>query len=240
MYGHQQEQPQWGKQVYRGGKVELQPGVTRFMNGVYGWMGVGLAVTAAVSYGLASNPETVIKLFMSPLRWVLLLAPLAMAWFLPSRIPRMSKGSALAAFLVFAALLGTALSYIPLAYQSADIIIAFGIAGGMFAGMALLGFTTKKDLTGMGQFLVMVLIGAVIASLINVFLIGSVGMSLLVSGIVVVVAAGLTAYHTQAIKQLYLVQGGKGNLAILGALMLYVDFINMFLALLRLLGGGRD
>ena len=86
----------------------------------------------------------------------------------------------------------------------------------------------------------MALIGAVIASLVNVFFIGSVGMSLFVSAIVAVVAAGLTAYHTQAIKQLYLVHGGKGNLAILGALLLYVDFINMFLALLRLFGGGRD
>lgn len=240
MYGHQEQQPQWGKQVYRGGKVELQPGVTRFMNGVYGWMGAGLAVTAAVCYGLASDPETVLALFMSPLKWVLLLAPLAMAWFLPTRIPRMTKGTAIAIFMVFAALLGAAISYVPLVYQTNTIITAFGVSAGMFAGMALIGFTTKKDLTGMGQFLVMVLIGAVIASLINVFLIGSTGMSLLVSGIVVVVAAGLTAYHTQAIKQLYLVQGGKGNLAILGALMLYVDFINMFLALLRIFGGGRD
>jgi FtsH-binding integral membrane protein len=240
MYGHQEQQPQWGKQVYRGGKVELEPGVTRFMNGVYGWMAAGVGVTAAVSYGLASDPETVIALFMSPLKWVLLLAPLAMAWFLPSRIPRMTKGSAVAIFLVFSGLLGAAISYVPLVYQSNTIITAFGVSAGMFAGTAVIGFTTKKDLTGIGQFLVMALIGAVVASLINVFFIGSVGMSLFVSAIVVVVAAGLTAYHTQAIKQLYLVHGGRGNLAILGALLLYVDFINMFLALLRLLGGGRD
>ena len=110
----------------------------------------------------------------------------------------------------------------------------------MFAGMAVFGYVTKKDLTGVGQFLLMALIGAVIASLVNVFFLQSVGMSLVISAIVAVVAAGLTAYHTQAVKQLYLMNGGHGNLAILGALLLYVDFINLFLSLLRLFGGARD
>jgi len=210
------------------------------MNGVYGWMTAGLGITAAISYGMASDPEMVMALFMSPLKWVVLLAPLAMAWFVPSRIPRMQSGTAIATFMVFSGVFGVALSYVPLVYESSAIIMAFAISAGMFAGMAVIGFTTKKDLTGIGQFLVMALIGAVIASFVNVFFIGSTGMSLFVSAIVVVVSAGLTAYYTQAIKQLYLTHGSKGNLAILGALMLYIAFINMFLSLLRLLSGGRN
>jgi FtsH-binding integral membrane protein len=241
MHGYENQQPsQWGQHHYRGGQVELEKGVGTFMNGVYAWMSGGIAVTAALCYGIATNEALVYTLFASPLRWVVLLAPLAMAWFLPARIPRMSRGNALLMFLLFSGLMGAAISYVPLVYQSTDIITAFAVTGGMFAGMAFIGYTTKKDLTGIGQFLVMALIGAVIASLVNVFLIGSVGMSLFISGIVAVVAAGLTAYHTQAIKQLYLTSGGGGNLAILGALMLYVDFINLFLSLLRLFGGGRD
>lgn len=249
MIGQQQQpQQQWTQKPYVGGsRVELHKGVVQFMNGVYAWMAVGVAVTAAVSFGLASDPRTVAAIYMnssgtgiSMLGWILMLSPLAFAWFLPARIPKMERGMAVGAFMVFAALLGAAICYVPLVYQSTDIILAFGISAGMFAGMALIGYTTKKDLSGMGQFLIMALIGAVIASLVNVIFVGSMGMSLLISGVVVVVAAGLTAYHTQTVKQLYLMHGGKGNLAVLGALLLYVDFINMFLALLRLLGGSRD
>jgi hypothetical protein len=166
--------------------------------------------------------------------------PLAMAWFLPSRLPNMDRGMALGAFAVFAGLMGAAISYVPIVYSGGSILGVFVGTVGMFAGMAAIGFVTKKDLTGMGQFLVMALLGAIIGSIVNMFLIQSAGMSLAISAIVAVVAAGLTAYHTQAIKQLYRMHGGGGNLAVLGALLLYVDFLNLFLSLLRLFGGGRD
>ena len=222
------------------GRAQLHSGVREFMNGVYGWMAVGIAITAAVAYGISQDENTLRLLFGSGLRWVVLFGPLAMAWFLPARIPNMDRGMAIGVFAVFAALLGAAMSYIPLVYSAGSILGVFVATVGMFAGMALFGYTTKKDLTGVGQFMIMALIGVVAASLINFFFLKSGMMSMVVSAIVAVLAAGLTAYHTQAIKQLYLVSGRTNNLAILGALMLYVDFINLFLSLLRLFGGSRD
>ena len=238
MQGYHQE-PHYA-QTRMGGSPRLQSGVQQFMNGVYAWMTAGVGLTAAVAYGISQSPAALQLIFGSPLAYVLMFVPLIMAWMLPSRIPNMGRGMAVGAFMLFAGTLGAALSYIPLVYSAASIGGVLLATIGMFAGMALIGYTTKKDLTGMGQFLVMALIGAVIASLVNVFLLQSVGMSLVISAIVAVVAAGLTAYHTQAVKQLYLMHGGQGNLAILGALLLYVDFINLFLSLLRLFGGGRD
>jgi len=220
--------------------ADLHAGVHKFMNGVYAWMSAGIGVTAAVAWGISRDINTVMMIYNSPIYWVLIIATLGMSWFLPSRIPRMDKGVAIGLFMVFAALLGASLSAIPLIYTAASIGTILLATIGMFAGMAFIGFVTKKDLTGMGQFLVMVLIGAVIASLVNVVFLHSGGMSLLLSGVVAVVAAGLTAYHTQAVKQLYMMHGGGSNLAILGALLLYVDFINLFLSLLRLFGSTRD
>lgn len=203
-------------------------------------MSLGIAVTAAVAYGISQSQEAMMMLFGTPLRWVLFIGPLAMAWMLPSRIPNMTRGMAVGAFLIFASLLGAALSYIPIVYSAASIGGVMLATVGMFAAMAAIGFVTKKDLTGMGQFLVMALIGAVIASIVNGFFIHSGPMSMGISALVAVVAAGLTAYHTQAVKQLYMMHGGAGNLAVLGALLLYVDFLNLFLSLLRLFGGGRQ
>jgi uncharacterized protein len=233
-----EQQPQRGPVT--GGSPQLHTGVQRFMNGVYGWMSVGIAVTAAVAWGLSTSPEALMLLFGTPLKWVLFLGPLAMAWFLPARIPRMDSGVAIAMFMVFAGLLGAGLSYIPLIYTAGSIGGILLVTAGMFATMAMIGWVTKKDLSGMGQFLAMALIGVIIAGLINAFFLKSAGMSFGLSAIVALVAAGLTAYHTQTIKQIYLVNGGGQNLAILGALMLYVDFINLFLSLLRLFGSQRD
>jgi hypothetical protein len=238
MYGY--EQPTSAEPTI-GRASSLHPGVRSFMNGVYAWMAGGLALTAAVAWGLGSDINTVYLLFGSPLRWVVLLAPLAMAWFLPSKIPTMDRGLAVALFAVFAAVMGAALSYIPLmmASQPGVLVQALVTTIGVFAGMAVLGFVTKKDLTGMGQFLAMAVLGAVFASLVNVFFVQSAGLSMGVSVVVAIAAAGLTAYHTQALKQLYLTAGAGSNLAILGALQLYVDFINLFLSLLRLMSN-RD
>lgn len=239
MQGYHQE-PHYA-QTRMGGSPRLQSGVQQFMNGVYAWMAAGVGLTAAVAYGISQSPAALQLIFGTPLRWVLMFVPLIMAWMLPPRIPNMDRGMAVGAFMLFAATLGAALAYVPLIYTAASIGAVLLATIGMFAGMALIGYTTKKDLTGMGQFLTMALIGAVIASIVSVFLLpNAVGMSLVISAIVAVVAAGLTAYHTQAVKQLYLMNGGQGNLAILGALLLYVDFINLFLSLLRLFGGTRE
>lgn len=242
MTGYQQQSH---NQQYAGGaQVQLASGLQKFMSGVYGWMAAGIGVTAAVAYGV-SQSQAALSLMYSPtgltgIGYVILFSPLILAWILPGRIPSMSPGGAVAAFMAFAGLLGMGLSYVPIIYSGTSIGMIMLATIGMFAGTAFLGFVTKKDLTGVGQFLVMALIGAIIASLVNGFFIGSFGMSTVISAIVAVVAAGLTAYHTQAIKQIYLVNGGRGNLAIVGALALYVDFINLFLSLLRLFGGARD
>lgn len=219
---------------------ELQEGVQRFMAGVYGFMAAGLGVTAAVAWAISLDVNTLMMLFGSPLRWVVLLGPLVMAWFLPAKIPTMDRGLAVALFLVFAGLMGAATSYVPFVYSTGSIVGALGGTIGLFAGMAVLGFITKKDLSGMGQFLIMALMGAVIASLINVFFVHSGGLSLVVSILVAVVSAGLTAYYNQMLKQLYMMHGSQGNLAINGALALYINFINLFLSLLRIFGSSRD
>lgn len=244
MSGYQQQQYQQGQQYVGGSQVQLQDGLRQFMTGVYGWMAAGIGVTAAVAYGGSQSPMVIGSMYnqmggLSGLGYIIVFAPLILVLFLQSRIAKMSPGGAVATFMGFAALLGLSFSAIPLIYSGGSIMQIFLATVGMFAGMAAVGYVIKKDLSGVGQFLTMALMGAIIASLINFFIVGSSGMSLVVSGIVAIVAAGLTAYHTQSIKQIYLVNGGRGNLAIIGALALYVDFINLFLSLLRLFGS-RD
>ena len=215
------------------------------MNGVYAWMAAGLGVSALVAYGLSHSPAAIQFLYGSGFGMIVLLAPLAMAWFLPSRMRRMSPPVAAGWFLVFSATMGAGMTYLPLmAAASVEfmsiVVQAFVTTVAVFGAMAVFGFVTKKDLSGIAQFLVMALLGAIVASLLNVFLLQSAGLSLGVSVVVAIAAAGLTAYHTQAIKQMYLVDGGRGNLAIVGALALYVDFVNLFLSLIRLFAASRD
>jgi FtsH-binding integral membrane protein len=237
MQGYHQE-PHSAQRVRPSG--ELQTGVVSFMNGVYAWMAVGLAITGAVAWGLSQSIEAIQLIYGTPLRYVVFFGPLLMAWFLPARMQRMERGMALAMFVVFAGLMGAALAYIPIVYTAVSIFGVLAATVGMFAATAFFGFVTKKDLTGVGQFLLMAIVGAIIGSLVNAFFIQSAGMSMIISVVVAIAAAGLTAYHTQAIKQIYMMHGGAGNLAIIGALALYVDFINLFLSLLRLFGSSRD
>lgn len=226
-------------QPHVGRSPQLHAGVREFLNGVYGWMAAALATTGAVAWGIAQSPEALYTLYGTNMRFLLLL-PFFLPLFVGPRIPSMSRGGATIALIVVSGMMGVSLSYIPVVYQTSTLFTALGATVAAFAGMAFIGFVTKKDLTGMGQFLIMALWGAIFASLINVFFVHSGGMSVVISGLVAAVAAGLTAYHTQAIKQLYLVQGGQGNLAINGALALYINFLNLFLSLLHLLGGNRE
>ena len=241
MSGYQQQQQT--HQYVGGGQVQLESGLPKFMAGVYGWMAAGIGVTAGVAL-FASQSQQFLSMMYGPMGltgigYVILFAPLVLCFILPNRIPTMSPGGAVALFMVFASMIGLSLAYVPLIYSGSSILQILLATVGMFGGMAALGFVTKKDLTGVGQFLLMALMGAIIASIIGMLFNTGSMMSMLISAIVAVVSAGLTAYHTQAIKQLYLTQGGRGNLAIVGALALYINFLNLFLSLLRLFGG-RD
>ncbi len=210
------------------------------MNQVYLWMAAGVAITGAVAWGLSTRPSLLQTIWGSPLGMLLSIGTFIGAIALQRMVPRMSRGTAAAGFFGYSAAMGVVLSYVPLAYPVGNIAAVMAATVGMFASMAVLGYVTKKDLSGMGQFFVMALIGAIIASLVNGFLIQNASLSLGISALIAAVSAGLTAYYTQAIKQLYLTRGGRGNLATLGALVLYINFINLFLSLLRLFGGSRD
>ena len=242
MQGYQQE-PSYAPGIRR---PQLHGGVQRFMNGVYLWMAAGVGITAAVVWGVSSS-ETAMRTIWgsaetgpSMLGWILPIGTFVLAIVLQRMVPTLSSAMAFVGFAGFSALMGTSLSYLPYVYAADSMGLVLLATVGMFGATAAFGYITKKDLSGMGQFLVMALFGAIIASLINVFIIGSVGMSLMISAIVAIVSAGLTAYYTQAVKQLYLVNGGRGNLAVLGALVLYISFINLFLSLLHLFGGSRE
>ncbi|MCE1187900.1 MAG: Bax inhibitor-1/YccA family protein [Ignavibacteria bacterium] len=214
-----------------------------FLAKVYGWMGLGLLLTALVSIITVSNSAILEAVIGTRITFLLLLvAELGVVVFLSARINRMSSSAAAASFIIYAVLNGLTLSVIFLVYTASSIASTFITAAGMFAVMAVFGYTTKRDLNGMGSFMMMGLIGIVIASFVNIFLASS-GLSWIISFIGVIVFTGLTAYDTQKLKAMAYVMT-EGNEAavkgsIFGALQLYLDFINLFLFLLRLLGDRR-
>ncbi|MCW5713470.1 MAG: Bax inhibitor-1/YccA family protein [Bauldia sp.] len=235
---------------------EMDLGLRAYMLRVYNYMVVGLAITGVVSlltYNLATTTDPAqaagqvgstlltslgVTLYGSPLQWVIIFAPLVLVIFLSVRIARMSVASAQIAFWAFAALLGLSLSSIFLVYTSQSIAQVFFITAATFGAVSLWGYTTKRDLTGWGSFLFMGLIGVIIASIVNIFL-GSDALGFAISIIGVLVFTGLTAYDTQKIKEMYSANDDgtlMGRKAIMGALRLYLDFINLFLMLLRLFG----
>lgn len=227
----------------------IDEGLRAHMLRVYNYMLMGLALTGlfalgtfnlafqstAGGYQLTALGQT---LFGSPLMWVIILAPLGMVFFLSFRIHKMSVGAAQLTFWIFAALMGISLATIFAAYTATSITQVFFITAATFGAMSLWGYTTRRDLTGMGSFLFMGLIGIIIAMVVNIFLQSS-ALQFAVSVIGVLVFTGLTAYDTQKIKEMYYVGDDgtvAGRKAIMGALRLYLDFINLFLMLLRLLG----
>ncbi|MXN65159.1 BAX inhibitor (BI)-1/YccA family protein [Stappia sp. GBMRC 2046] len=225
----------------------IDEGLRSYMLGVYNYMTLGLAITGLVAMGtvyfaidqatggLTSFGQAI---YLSPLKWVVILAPLAMVFFLSFKIQSMSASTAQTTFWVYAALMGLSLSSIFLVYTGGSIARVFFISAAAFGGLSLYGYTTKKDLSGWGSFLFMGLIGIIIASLVNLFLASS-ALQFAVSVIGVLVFAGLTAYDTQQIKEMYYA-GDSGEVAtkksVMGALRLYLDFINLFLMLLQLFG----
>jgi FtsH-binding integral membrane protein len=219
--------------------AEIDAGLRAHMTTVYNYMAGGVALTGVVAY--FTNQFFGQALHGSPVMYVLIFAPLALVFFLSWRIDTLSASTARALFFVYAALLGASLSLIFRVYTDASITRVFFISAAAFGGLSLWGYTTQRDLTGMGSFLMMGLIGIIIASLVNIFL-GSSGVDWIISVIGVVVFAGLTAWDTQKIKEMYSPMDDgtvTGRKAVMGALALYLDFINLFLMLLRLFGGRR-
>jgi FtsH-binding integral membrane protein len=210
-----------------------------FIRSVYAWMFGGLLLTAAAAYWVVLSPAMQQLVFRTPLRWVLLIAELGLVFFLSFRITKISAGTASSVFLLFSALNGLTLSSIFFFYTAADISAAFLTASATFGAMSVYGMVTKRDLTSWGSFFFMGLIGILICSVINIFL-NSPGLAWVISIVGVFVFLGLTAYDTQKLKAYANAPQLRGNLAVYGALALYLDFINLFLMLLRLFGGRRD
>ncbi|HEX8172364.1 MAG TPA: Bax inhibitor-1/YccA family protein [Thermoanaerobaculia bacterium] len=209
-----------------------------FIRSVYAWMFGGLAITAAAALWVVMSPAMQQLLFNRTMPWVLFIGELGLVFFLGARITRMSPGAAAAAFLVFSLLNGLSLSVIFFIYTSGTIFQAFATAAGMFGAMSVYGMVTKRDLTSMGSFMFMGLIGIIICSVVNIFL-HSPGLAWAISILGVFIFLGLTAYDTQKLKSYATAPQLRENLAVYGALQLYLDFINLFLFMLRILGGNR-
>ena len=217
----------------------VDAGLRAHMLSVYNYMTSGVLLTGIIAL-VAARTGVAQQIFFESgiLKWVVILAPLAMVFLLMARVSRMSMGGLQAFYWSFAAVMGLSMSLIPLIYTGTSIATAFFATSAAFASLSLWGYTTKKDLSGFGTFLIMGVVGLIVASLLNLF-IRSDAMSMMISFIGVLLFAGLTAYDTQKIKSIYFqVQGSDmlGKHAILGALTLYLDFINMFQFLLSLLG----
>jgi FtsH-binding integral membrane protein len=236
-------------------RVAVDEGLRAYMLRVYNYMTLGLAITGAVALGtfvaaVAVDPVTGARsltqvgqlLYASPLKWVVIFAPLALVFFLSFRIDRLSVGAAQTLFWAYAALVGLSLSVIFLVFTGQSVTRVFFITAASFGALSLYGYTTKRDLSGFGSFLLMGLIGIIIASLVNMFL-ASTMLQWIVSVVGVLVFAGLTAYDTQQIKEMYYVGDDgtvAGRKAVMGALRLYLDFINLFTMLLQLFGQRQE
>ncbi|MDA1097759.1 MAG: Bax inhibitor-1/YccA family protein [Proteobacteria bacterium] len=218
--------------------AQVDAGLRSYMLRVYNYMGSGLLLSGIVAYAVAHTPALMQAIFGTPLMWVVMLAPLALVFFLSARIEKMSAGTAQATFWVFAALMGASLASIFVVYTQTSIVRVFMITSVTFGAMSLYGYTTKRDLSAWGSFLMMGLIGIIVASVVNIFIESSM-MQWVISVIGVLVFTGLTAYDTQRIKEIYSHADGEATMskkAIMGALRLYLDFINLFLMLLHLFG----
>lgn len=228
--------------------AEIDAGLRAHMNKVYGLMAVAMVLTGMVAYAFGSS-EALLSIFRDPytlrpniLGWVIMFAPLGMVLFMGAAVNKMSQAGAQLFFYAFAALMGMSISWIFALYTDVSIAKTFLVTAISFASLSLYGYTTKKDISAWGSFLIMGVVGLIVAMIVNMFL-QSAALDFAVSGLGVLIFAGLTAYDTQKIKTMYLQvaqQGGMteelGKMAIFGALNLYMDFINLFMFLLRFMG----
>ncbi len=221
--------------------IGVDEGLRSFMVRVYMYMALGLSLTAMVAYYVASTPALIKALVVPPMGYVFMFAPLGVVLFLSFRLDRIAASTAQMLFWAYAGLMGISLSMIFLIYTSASIAKIFFVSASLFGSMSLYGYTTQRDLTSMGSFLTMGLWGIILASLVNIFL-KSGPMEMVISIIAVLVFTGLTAYDTQTIKEIYMNSDDQDvatKKAVFGALQLYLDFVNIFLSLLRLFGERR-
>ncbi|WP_347310405.1 Bax inhibitor-1/YccA family protein [Defluviimonas sp. SAOS-178_SWC] len=240
--------------------LAVDEGLRAHMNKVYGLMSVGMLLTAAAAWaisGLAVTTDPTLAaaqigadkyltgfgaaLYTSPLKWLVMFAPLAFVFAFSAMIGRMSAAAAQLVFYAFAVTMGVSISSIFLVFTGMSIVQTFLVTAIAFAGLSLWGYTTKKDISGWGSFLIMGVIGLLVASIVNIFL-GSPAVMFAISALGVLIFAGLTAYDTQNIKNTYIAHAQHGDAewlgksAIMGALNLYLDFINMFMFLLQFMG----
>ncbi len=260
MQPYQNRSTAWGGTLARS-QAEIDVGLRAFMLGVYNNMVLGLAISALVALGVnmlavADSPGEAVgrlagvpltqfgaTLYTTPLMWIVALAPLAFIFLFSFRMDRMSASSARMTFFAFAAVMGASLSTLLIRYTGASVVQVFFITAASFGALSLWGYTTRRSLSGMGSFLVMGLFGLIIASLVNLFVASS-ALQFAISVIGVLIFAGLTAYDTQKLKEMYLHGNYDGEAAakvsIFGALTLYLDFINMFQFLLALVGNRNE
>ena len=221
--------------------ITFDAGLRGHMQRVFGYMSGGLAITGVLAWVVA-NTALVNVIFGTPLQWVVMLLPFAFLLFMNFRANAVSSGTLKTVFLLFCAAMGLSLSSIFLIYTNASVSRAFFVTAADFGAMSLWGYTTKRDLTGMGSFMMMGLLGIIIASVVNIFLMSSM-MQWMVSIASVAIFTGLTAWDAQRIKQSYAESYGteaNDKLAVFGALSLYLDFINIFMSILRLTGDRRS
>jgi uncharacterized protein len=254
MQPYEQNRYAWGTTAARTG-VEVDQGLRAFMLGVYNHMVLGLALTGLVALGTfmlatttGANGRLALTpfgqaIYLSPLKWLVIFAPLAFVFFFSFRMEQMTAAAARTVFLLFAAVMGLSMSSIFVVFTGQSITQVFFITAAAFGGLSLYGYTTQRSLSGMGSFLIMGLFGLIIASVVNLFL-GSSALAFAVSVIGVLIFAGLTAYDTQRLKEMYVYGNFDGEMtakaSIYGALQLYLDFINMFQFLLALLGNRNN
>jgi len=221
--------------------VQTADRVTAFLWKVYGWMAVGLGITAIVAFSVAGSPDLLRVLIGNRLVFfAFVIAQLGLVFFLSARADHLAPGTAAGLFALYSALTGVTLSVILLAYTGESITMTFVVTAGMFGALALFGSTTKRSLAGAGQFFMMGLVGLILASILGVFWHNDV-LQFLISVVGVIVFTGLTAWDAQRLKQMALAlpAGQVGAHAVVGALSLYLNFINLFLMLLRFTGSRR-
>lgn len=240
------KEPKWwlDTESLQSSDFAMSTAFSALMRKVFIWMALALVITGVTAYGVATTPSLLIAIVTNKaLFWGLIIAELALVFTVSGAINRLSLATATLLFVLYSVVNGATLSVIFLAYSMPAIIQTFFITAGTFGVMALVGYTTKTDLTSLGKLLFMALIGLVIATVVNMF-VGSTGFDYILSYVGVLIFVGLTAYDTQKIKQMCMQAPDAGEhmqkLALLGALSLYLDFINLFLYLLRIFGNNKD
>ena len=234
----------FGTTMTRDRELSMSQAFPILMRKVYVWMSLALAITGITAYGVANSPGVISAIYGNQIVfivfWGLMIAELALVFVISGAINRLSLTTATLLFVLYSVINGVVLSSIFLIYTMTSIASVFFITAGTFAVMAFIGYTTKTDLTSMGKILMMAIIGLIIASLVNVFLVKSSGFDLIISYVGVLIFVGLTAYDSQKIKNMLQMAPDAGEaaqkLALVGALSLYLDFINLFIYLLRILG----